>query len=466
MTHIINRLQFELSSENEQQAFNFRENFGVGFQQQIVDITDELCTKYVGDEEWLRIDKLEIDLGSFSPASFDRNFRIMFKDKFEKELVERLSGISSIQRKASAGITRMQMLTWFLQHGNLPWWAAEQYVDVNELTIELIANQPKTILTFLYQHKASDNLWIRIAFQLNNEAKTKLISIIDDFKKAKALFYEWVGHINIILRKEYATELNIPESSIENIIFKNAPDIFKHTHDITAYLEMFKIFVGSIAVNSITLINEILSLNNTVFKQAFDLLISNGNNETIFTEPATSSIMSNNDDEEMVSAKYAVRHAGIILFYPFLKSFFANLQLLNGKEWKNKEAQYKAVHLLKFLSTGEQKMPEYNLQLEKIMCGLLIEEPIPVNILLDENEINEVQQLLESVIEHWKALKNTSVNGLRESFLKRDGILTAKENNWLLQVERKTIDILVESIPWGYSTITFSWNSNLIFVEW
>jgi len=55
---------------------------------------------------------------------------------------------------------------------------------------------------------------------------------------------------------------------------------------------------------------------------------------------------------------------------------------------------------------------------------------------------------------------------LRESFLKRDGILTLKENGWLLQVERKTLDVLIDSIPWGYSTIAFSWNERLIFVEW
>ena len=465
MIHLINSLQFELSSTNEQQAFSFRENFGVAFQQQIVDITDELCSKYVGDEEWLRIDKLEIDLGSFSPAAFDRDFSFIFKSKFEKELIERLSGISSIQRKASAGVSRMQMLTWFLQHGNLPWWVGELHTDINEIIIELIANQPKTIVAFLGQHQANDNLWIRIAFQLNQEAKTKLISIIDDLKKAKALFSEWAAHINIILRKEYTTEYYVSEPSIENIILKNAPVIFKNTRDITAYLDMFKTFIGSITADSSVIINEILFLNNSIFKQVFDSLINNESNETIFAEPAISSMM-NNADEEVVSAKYAVRHAGIILLYPFIKSFFTNLQLLDEKEWKNKESQYKAVHLLKFLSTGEQKMPEYNLQLEKIMCGFPIEEPIPVDILLNENEINEVQQLLESVIEHWKALKNTSVNGLRESFLQRDGILTAKENNWLLQVERKTIDILVESIPWGYSTITFSWNGNLIFVEW
>ncbi len=82
----------------------------------------------------------------------------------------------------------------------------------------------------------------------------------------------------------------------------------------------------------------------------------------------------------------------------------------------------------------------------------------------------EAEQLLAAVIAHWSALKNTSVNGLRESFLKRDAILTrsasASDGGWLLQVERKTLDILLDSIPWGYNQVRLPWNDYIIMVEW
>ncbi len=45
-------------------------------------------------------------------------------------------------------------------------------------------------------------------------------------------------------------------------------------------------------------------------------------------------------------------------------------------------------------------------------------------------------------------------------------MLTKKENGWLLQVEKKTADVLLESIPWGFSTLAFSWNNYIIFTEW
>ena len=272
--------------------------------------------------------------------------------------------------------------------------------------------------------------------------------------------------LNISLKNENVATINIAGASIENVILGNAPKIFKHQDDAGIYLEIFKNTITSIASQCKPTIDKIISNNQTDFVNAFNKMADDFMKENITAQNDAGLELKETNDQETATDKYAVKHAGIILLSPFLKSFFTNLQLLNGKEWKNKNSQYKAVHLLKFLSTGEQKTFEYNLTLEKIICGLDIEEPIPLEILLEEHETNEAIQLLESVIEHWKALKSTSVNGLRDSFLRRDGVISQKENGWLLQVERKTLDILTDSIPWGYSTVPFSWNEYLIFVEW
>src|SRR6476659_6009244 len=115
MTHIINHLQFQFDCPDEEQAFNFRQNFGVTFQEQISDVVDTICSKYAGEEEWLRINKIEIDLGYFSPYSFNENFASVFKSKFEKELMQKLSAISSAQKKALSQRSRIELFQYFLQ---------------------------------------------------------------------------------------------------------------------------------------------------------------------------------------------------------------------------------------------------------------------------------------------------------------------------------------------------------------
>jgi hypothetical protein len=104
--------------------------------------------------------------------------------------------------------------------------------------------------------------------------------------------------------------------------------------------------------------------------------------------------------------------------------------------------------------------------MEKLLCGLEISATIPREIALNETEITEATVLLEAVISNWAKLKNTSVEGLRETFLRREGILSKKENGWLLQVERRTVDVLLESIPWSYTTLALPWNPYIIFTEW
>lgn len=466
MTHLINCLQFEFNCHDEDQAFNFRQNFATTFQEQIVDAADKICSQYVGEEEWIRLDKLEIDLGGFSPAAFDANFSSVFKSKFEKALVDKLSNIPSSQKKESFLASGTELLTYFLQKGSLPWWAHEQDVDINEIILSLIANESATITRFLYHHQTNKNLWKRIAFQLSQNAKTKLVASVGKLQIVKNLFVEWTDQFNILLKNENYAELNITDAIIEDIVLKNAPEIFQYTNEENIYLQIFKNSITAFTAQGKPGIDKIISAYELNFIKVFNKIANDAAKENNSEKPGIELEDTQAGDEEIVTEKYIVKQAGIILLSSFLKPFFTNLHLLNGQYWKNKDAQYKAVHLLQFLSTGEQKTFEYNLTLEKIMCGLHIEEPIPLDVVLEKHETDEAISLLESVIEHWRALKNTSVNGLRESFLRRDGLLTQKESGWLLQIERKTIDVLVDSIPWGYNTLTFSWSDNLIFVEW
>jgi hypothetical protein len=125
---------------------------------------------------------------------------------------------------------------------------------------------------------------------------------------------------------------------------------------------------------------------------------------------------------------------------------------LEDEQWKKSLACFKAVQLLRYLACGETVTAEYQLSLEKNYLRTFPLSPVPADVGLEPHELDEADSLLQSVVENWKKLGNTSIYGLRESFLKRDGIVTRKENNWLLQVERKTLDVLLDSIPWGFST--------------
>jgi ADP-ribose pyrophosphatase YjhB (NUDIX family) len=170
-------------------------------------------------------------------------------------------------------------------------------------------------------------------------------------------------------------------------------------------------------------------------------------------------------DESQVFSLY-VQNAGLVLFHPYLYRFFEKLKLIEDGRFENNIFRVRAAFILQWLASGKQSPPEYMLPLNKILCGLEIYEPFPRDILLTEKEIEACDGLLETVVEHWSALKNTSAEGLRKSFVQREGVLEKEGRNWRLRVERKSYDLLLEKLPWGLSMIKLSWMKTLIMVEW
>jgi hypothetical protein len=76
-----------------------------------------------------------------------------------------------------------------------------------------------------------------------------------------------------------------------------------------------------------------------------------------------------------------------------------------------------------------------------------------------------VDGLLTAVTQQWSALRETSIDGLRESFLKRDGKLE-EEDSFYLKIEQKPFDLLLDQIPWNISKIKLSWMPKILNVEW
>lgn len=161
-----------------------------------------------------------------------------------------------------------------------------------------------------------------------------------------------------------------------------------------------------------------------------------------------------------------VNNAGLVLIAPFLPIFFDALGLLKEKSFITPQAAERAAMILQYIATGNTEMAENDLILNKILCGIDINEPLPRYIALSNRETEEVTNLLNSVIEHWSALKGTSVRGVRDTFISREGYLVPQQNGWKLFVERITPDVLIDHLPWSISIIKLPWTNDIIQTEW
>lgn len=162
-----------------------------------------------------------------------------------------------------------------------------------------------------------------------------------------------------------------------------------------------------------------------------------------------------------------VENAGLVLLWPYFSTLFKRLNLLEGKSFVSEDAQQRAVMLLQYLVTGKTECEEHELLLNKVLCGVPLGAPVPVSVKLSEQEIDELDGLLTSVISNWAALGKASIEALRETFLVREGAIEVRgEHEWVLKVERKGVDILVDRIDWGFSMVIVSWTDNKLYVEW
>jgi len=119
-----------------------------------------------------------------------------------------------------------------------------------------------------------------------------------------------------------------------------------------------------------------------------------------------------------------IANAGLVILHPFLERFFSNIDLLkHDKVFKGIEEKNRAIFLLNYIIYRQESYPEHELVLNKVLCGASIYETVQNTFLIKEPEIKEINSLLNSVIEHWEALKNTSADTLINAFIKRNGKL-------------------------------------------
>lgn len=169
-----------------------------------------------------------------------------------------------------------------------------------------------------------------------------------------------------------------------------------------------------------------------------------------------------NFNEEMLF----LNNAGLVLLTPFIQTLFERAGIIENHNFISDEKRSMGVLLLLHAATGESKLEIPELLLPRVLCGLSIGQKMDYNSKPGEQNIELVEGLLESVIEQWKVMASTSLEGLRESFIQRPGKLINEDDRFILKVERKAFDILLDQLPWSINIIKLPWMSNPIYVNW
>lgn len=172
------------------------------------------------------------------------------------------------------------------------------------------------------------------------------------------------------------------------------------------------------------------------------------------------------DEAEISSDPVTIHNAGLVIASTYIPMLFKRLALSDGHKFVDIEAQHQALFCLEWMTHSTRTAPEYQLLLNKVLCGVEPSAPIPRQVTLPDGAEAVIDSLLTAIIAHWKVLGNTSISGLQSTFIQREGLLTFTPKHWQLNIVPSAFDMLLDQLPWNFQTIKYPWMDKPLFVSW
>ena len=157
---------------------------------------------------------------------------------------------------------------------------------------------------------------------------------------------------------------------------------------------------------------------------------------------------------------------GIVLLTPYIPMLLEKAGCIKAGKFIDDGRKKMALALLNYTVCGNYEPPKAEKSIAQLICGFDAGEKLAELPTISDELKALADSLLQGVIANWGALGHTSPDGLRASFLIRQGILNNGEEGPTLSVENSAYDMLLDKLPWGYSTVKLSWMKIPLQVKW
>jgi len=425
MRHLIRKQVITLQLDAGQKAFFIQQQARSYYYEHITPVLEKLFDELSSENEIISIERIEIDLGQLAwrndRFTLDKEsiYRVLKQSLNETLLATRRSTNydATVSYRTLEKNTCLQWL-YYLEKGVLPWQA--QITDAKWL--EQILHQ-----------LAIDHVLIE---------KTKKLIIHDPWFLARLVREhreDFLQKLVEVITAKRQPELIEKVSALENQSNELSAQIYFTKNEI--WQQVLKQYAAGRADVDF---QKILLIEKKIIPESTDRF-----------------------DQETILEGMFCQYAGLVLLHPFFRHLFNHLLLLEDGTFRNVAALEKAVVLLYFIASGKTEPRDYELVVPKIFCGMRLHQGVSEqSFLLSEVERQEALNMIHAAIEQWDFIRNTSVEGLRESFLAREGKLLIKDSGIEFRIESRGIDVLLDRLPWNLSLIKFPWLDKLIHVEW
>jgi hypothetical protein len=526
-THLIHSQVLDLRYSNERRAKAAMDQWSDRFQAIWQPIIEEVLDELDTEGKWIRIERVEVDLGKIRENLAPELFRQKLKEALKTQLLRQIpekSFSESLGKNPGLAYPQddrkpLELLIYLLKNGRKPWWASHSKKEnIRSLVRKLTQENPREFSAWLQTASLTPTMLLRLENHLpTNEIREILQLGFSEKQKQGIILIQSLAtalspeiHAQTELEKKWEKSMLqaffLPENQLQDPISGwIKTNLGLSSSPATSFLpssEALTELFGLLLPKGYTLLSKLPILEKAwtkwiqtpVYKKARpskSSLASTQSTEVVkfiewvktgfLTKEKTASHHSDQLAQDKLGGKSAVvstseklvldetipvSNAGLVLAAPFLPYFFKGLGLVENKQFVSPEAQNRGVLLLQALLDDSFSYEESDLVLNKIICGIDPSEPIEVRFVPSELEREEIKNLLNAMVSQWSALKSTSGESMAKGFFSREGSLKRTGRGYQLTVPRLSIDILLNRLPWAISIIKLSWMNETLFTEW
>lgn len=504
-THIIgkNNISFQYNGSGDSLALQQALNRWV--EQQWVPGLEQELNKYSAETDTISIDRLEVEINIQQQDDWLENLLPVLLNEVKSKL-RQYTGSEEINHDEIAVSKRDSwtrftgILSHFLTTGTLPWNVPKplsanfkvqladwlQHAPVNELWV-IIQDLKMSSVLKRFLSLLSNNDFIQLISRLTDIPVPDIMKIENDLTAIKELKDNHKPHnsyevkdwkqvfINQAILHRYDSEKLLPlavtgwlQQDHIRLIITKPPfpwHILQHTVVSKAVHQIQKVYPaiqqkqkGGISNQGIT------QHNKSGAKKLPGSAAYSKQTSTETPEPKATDLIGTDKTDIISREGIYIPLAGTVIIAAFLPVLLERTGLAVSGKIKDAGS---ALHLIYYAVTGKEYPAEFELVLPKILCGLKLQDAVAAGTELSPSQKSEADDMLRSVIEHWKVLGNTSVEGLRCSFLQREGKITRLEKGaWQLMVQQEGYDMLLQQLPWSIGIIRLPWMEQNLITHW
>ncbi|MBD2325969.1 contractile injection system tape measure protein [Alkalinema sp. FACHB-956] len=518
-SHRIRRLRWEVSTHSVSDAFTVHQQLAEDWQNILLPVLEQVFDRAYGSDVWVHIPKLHLRLQVPPSEALGEWLVREFPDSLRQALQEQLTdpsqhpefsiavGIDSTlaqQQWSNPDRSQWESLLQYLRTGILPWYAAQPDAEIVAQELgQLCATRSSQMIAHLQTSAKSPAFYFRWLQLLPDSDLPHLIQVLLEGvpENRRTVVLALVNAILAIapssldrhtrlhyLSASLSIGLQVPSSvslpSFLQILEGTLPTISQSQFrdwiatlpipfaSVLSFDLILPLVIGDSQVADRSDRATPESTTPHLSQESPALLLSplqppqETADRNITLPPPNSPTPIPAHNPTSPAFPWLVTQAGLVIIHPFLPQLFSHLAITQGNEILSEHLP-RAAALLYFLATRRDRIYEYDLMLIKILLGLRPETSLLVaEGLLQPHDRSEAITLLQSVIGHWSALKNTSIEGLQTSFLQRSALLRERDRGWYLQPEKAAFDLLLKQLPWSISIIKLPWMAQPLYTEW